>query len=150
VTSREELVDEVLLAGRKLSTAAVLFHTALAARLGLNATDSKALDLIERLGPLTAGDLARHTGLTPASITALLGRLERNGAVRRMPHPEDGRKVVLEFNEEFAARSVHLFDDLVASLRELCAGYTDEQLATVAGFLEEAARRQSEATRKLG
>ncbi|MCX4834705.1 MarR family transcriptional regulator [Streptomyces sp. NBC_01016] len=148
-TGREELVDEVLLAGRELSTAAVLFHTALASRQGLSATDTKALDLVARLGPMTAGDLARHLALKPASVTALIGRLEDKDALRKAPDPGDGRKVVLHFNEEFAARNLHYFADLVGSLRELCEHYTDEQLATIASFTREAARRQAEATQRL-
>ncbi|MFI6515902.1 MarR family transcriptional regulator [Spirillospora sp. NPDC050679] len=147
--TRAELVDEVLLAGRKLSTAAVLFHTALAARQGLSATDEKALDVLARRGPMTAGDLARHTGLTPASVTALVGRLERKEAARRVPHPEDGRKVLIEFRQDWAARAAPLFDDLVRSLRELCEGYEDDELATVAQFLSDAAWRQEEAMRRL-
>lgn len=146
---RAEVVDEVLLAGRELSTAAVLFHSALAARQGLNASDTKALDLVARLGPMTAGDLARHLALKPASVTALVGRLEGKGALSKAPHPEDGRKVVLRFNEEFAARNMHYFADLVTSLRELCAQYTDEQLEAITSFMKEASRRQAEATRRL-
>ncbi|MFG3252940.1 MarR family winged helix-turn-helix transcriptional regulator [Streptomyces sp. NPDC048172] len=149
MTSREERVNEVLLAGRKLSTAAVLFHSALAAGQGLSATDTKALDLVQRLGPMTAGELARHLSLKPASVTALIGRLESKDALRKVPHPQDGRKVVLEFDEAFAARTAHLFDDLVGSLRELCEHYTDDQLDTIAQFTTEAARRQTDATRKL-
>ncbi|MGI5163851.1 MarR family transcriptional regulator [Spirillospora sp. CA-253888] len=147
--TRAEIVDEVLLAGRKLSTAAVLFHTALAARQGLSATDEKALDVLARRGPMTAGDLARHTGLTPASVTALIGRLERKEAARRVPHPEDGRKVLIEFRRDWAAKAAPLFDDLVRSLRELCEGYEDDELATVAQFMTDAAWRQEEAMRRL-
>ncbi|UNO42667.1 MarR family transcriptional regulator [Streptomyces sp. MST-110588] len=150
MTNREELVEGVLFAGRKLSTAAVLFHTALAARMGLSATEEKALDLLDRRGPMTAGDLARHTGLTPASVTALIGRLERKEAARRVAHPEDGRKVLIEFNREWAARVAPLFEDFVRSLRELCADYDDGQLATVARFMTDAAQRQEESTRRLG
>lgn len=147
---RAAVVDEVLLAGRELSTAAVLFHSALAARQGLNASDTKALDLAARLGPMTAGELARHLALKPASVTALVGRLEEKGALRKAPHPEDGRKVVLHFNEEFAARNMHYFAELVGSLRELCERYADEELEVVVSFMRQAARRQGEATRHLG
>lgn len=146
---REGLVEEVLLAGRELSTAAVLFHSALASRQGLSATDTKALDLVARLGPMTAGDLARHLNLKPASVTALIGRLEDKDALRKDPHPQDGRKVVLRFNEEFATRRMHYFAGLVGSLRDLCEQYTDEQLETVASFTREAARRQAEATKQM-
>ena len=52
---------------------------ALAELSGLSPTEWKALDLIQRLGPMTAGVLARESGLAPASVTGLISRLERKG-----------------------------------------------------------------------
>jgi MarR family len=52
--------------------AAVMFHAALSARLGLSATEEKALDLLDRFGPLTARQLAERSGLAPASVTGLV------------------------------------------------------------------------------
>ena len=70
---RAELLERLALAGRASSVATVMFHTAVAARQGLNATEEKALDLLERSGPLTAGELARQTGLAPASSASTRG-----------------------------------------------------------------------------
>src|SRR3712207_9587219 len=64
-----------------------------AARQGLSASEEKALDLLERAGPLTAGELARQTGLAPASVTGVVNRLERKGFARRIPNPDDRRSV---------------------------------------------------------
>lgn len=148
-SSRADLVEQVLLAGRTLSTAAVLFHTALAEKQGLTASDMKALDLIARTGPLTAGQLSEQSGLAPASVTGLIGRLEAKGAARRVAHPGDGRKVLIEFDPQFARNNMPLFDDLVRLLRDQCDDYDDAQLATIAGYLSEAAARQMDATRML-
>ena len=52
---RAELLEQLALAGRVSSAATVMFHTAVAARQGLSASEEKALDLLERSGPLTAG-----------------------------------------------------------------------------------------------
>src|SRR5215208_4255523 len=93
---RAELLESLALAGRASSVATVMFHTAVAARQGLNATEEKALDLLERSGPLTAGELARQTGLAPASVTGLITRLERKGLARRAPNPDDRRSVLVE------------------------------------------------------
>ena len=51
---RAELLERLALAGRASSAATVMFHTAVAARQGLSASEEKALDLLERSGPLTA------------------------------------------------------------------------------------------------
>ena len=146
---REELIQQVFMAGRELSTAAVMFHTALAAKGGLTATETKALDLLERLGPLTAGELSEQSGLAPASVTGLIDRLERKGVARRIPHPQDRRRVLIEMNRDYLDVSEPLFDDLVTGIRELCAKYTDDELATIVDFVTTSARIQQAATVKL-
>lgn len=148
-SGREELIQRVFLAGRELSTAAVMFHTAVAAKGGLTATETKALDLLDRLGPLTAGELSEHSGLAPASVTGLIDRLERKGVARRISHPQDRRRVLIEMNRDYLAVSTPQFDDFVAGMRALCADYSDEQLATVIEFVTAAARVQQTATAKL-
>ena len=147
---RAELLEQLAMAGRASSVATVMFHTAVAAKQGLNASEEKALDLLERSGPLTAGELARQTGLAPASVTGLITRLERKGFARRIPNPDDRRSVLVEVDlERLYARVAPLFGDWVRSLQELYAGYTDEQLEVILHFLTEAARRQQEATARL-
>jgi DNA-binding MarR family transcriptional regulator len=147
---RAELLEQLALAGRASSAATVMFHTVVAARQGLSATEEKALDLLERAGPLTAGELARQTGLAPASVTGLINRLEGKGFARRIPNPSDRRSVLVEVDaERVYASMAPLFGDWVGSLLELYAGYTDEQLETILHFLTEAARRQQEATARL-
>ena len=139
----------MLLAGRELSTAVVMFHTAVGDAAGLSLTESKALEVITRDGPVTPADLARLTGLTPASVTALLDRLERKKVARRLPHPTDGRRFLVEIDPEHLQRSRELFTDLVLSLKELSGEFTDDELATVSRFLHGAAELQLRATHRL-
>lgn len=147
---RAELLDQLELAGRASSVATVMFHTAVAARQGLSASEEKALDLLERSGPLTAGELARQSGLAPASVTGLINRLEDKGFARRIQNPSDRRSILVEVDvERMYARVAPLFADWVRSLQELYAGYSDEQLEVILHFLTEAARRQQEATARI-
>jgi DNA-binding MarR family transcriptional regulator len=147
---RAELLEELAMAGRASSVATVMFHTAVAARQGLSASEEKALDLLERSGPLTAGELARQSGLAPASVTGLINRLEQKGFARRIQNPSDRRSILVEVDvERMYARVAPLFADWVRSLEELYAGYSDEQLEVILHFLTEAARRQQEATARL-
>jgi DNA-binding MarR family transcriptional regulator len=70
---------------------------AFAARHGLSATDVRALVCLldrERAGvPASPTWLAGQLGVTTASVTALLDRLERAGHVRRTPRSDDRRRV---------------------------------------------------------
>jgi DNA-binding MarR family transcriptional regulator len=147
---RAELLRELEAAGRAQSAATVMYHSALAERRGLSATEEKAIDLLDRLGPLTAGELARHAGLAPASVTGLVDRLERKGFARRLPHPRDGRSILIEVDRERVMASLApLFADWFRSLDELWAGYTDEELELILRFLNEVAERQQRATARL-
>ena len=147
---RAELLQQLETAGRASSVATVMFHTAVAARQGLSASEEKALDLLERSGPLTAGELARQSGLAPASVTGLINRLEDKGFARRIQNPGDRRSILVEVDvERLYARVAPLFADWARSLQELYAGYSDEQLEVILHFLTEAARRQQEATARI-
>lgn len=138
------------LAGREISAAAVMFHTAVAARRGLSATEEKALDILMREGPMTHAQLRDHTGLAPATVTGLIDRLERRGYAERGSHPDDGRRVlVTAVADRVYADMAPLFVEWVHSLEELYASFTDAQLHTISQFMTQAAERQRAATERL-
>lgn len=66
-------------------------------RLGDN--DMKALRLAivmaDRNEHVTARDIAQHLGISSASTTKLLDRLEAGGHIRRTPHPTDRRALAI-------------------------------------------------------
>ena len=146
---RAELLEQLALAGRASSAATVMFHTAVAARQGLSAS---AREGARPAGALRAADRRRAgpaVGLAPASVTALINRLEGKGFARRVPNPGDGRSVLVEVDSERVYATVAPVRRLGGVLYELYAGYTDEQLEVILHFLTEAARRQQEATARL-
>ncbi len=147
--SRAQLLAALHLAGRESSTATVMFHATIAATQGLSATETKALDVLDREGPLTAGEIAGRTGLAPPSVTGLIDRLERKGFARRVADPVDRRRVRVERSAEGFAALAPLFADFGARIDALYAEFTDEQLQTILRFMTEIARRQREATTRL-
>ena len=62
---------------------------------GLTLTQTSALAVIWREGPLSAGDLAAREQVRPPSITRVLAALESMGLVAREDNPRDGRQVVV-------------------------------------------------------
>jgi DNA-binding MarR family transcriptional regulator len=146
---RERLIEALNLAGRENSTASVLFHSAMAERFGLSASDEKTLEVLSRLGPLTAGQLAEHTGLASASVTALIDRLERRGFVRRVRDPADRRRVIVELVPEGVAKIAAAFAPFERSLAEFWAGFTVEQLEVIRDFLLRSAERLRTETARL-
>ncbi len=80
--------------------AASEFEGGLAKKLKLSRTDMRCLDLIGRLGPITAGHLAEEAGLTTGAVTFILDRLEAAGMVTRRRDTEDRRRVWVEIVPE--------------------------------------------------
>lgn len=143
-SQREHLIVTVLQASRESSTLAVFFHTRMAERVGLGATEEKTLSLLGKRGPLTAGEIAAHTGLTTPSVTGLLDRLESKGMVRRVRDPHDRRRVIVEPNQERLAELDQMFYSVQEAFREMLKIYSDEQLATIADFLTRSAQHSQE------
>lgn len=138
-TRREKLIQQLQEASRVHSTAAVLFHAAVAAQFGLGPTDIKALELLDRLGPLTPGRLVAEIGLGSSSVTSLLDRLESRGFAHRARDPEDRRQVIVELDPERTRRIFGHFGNLKASAEELWAPYSTEQLEVILDFLRRSA-----------
>jgi DNA-binding MarR family transcriptional regulator len=134
---QEELPAERL--GRELSTTTILFHQAVAARLGLTGTDHKYLMLIAQgvaTGGITPGELAAITGLTSGGVTVMLDRLEAAGFITRRPHQDDRRQVVIG---PVVARLPELdavFKPLRARIAKIAADYSPAQMKMIAGFME--------------
>jgi DNA-binding MarR family transcriptional regulator len=147
--SRQELLDAVYASGRELSTAAVMFHTTVSELRGLSATEGKAIDLLLRFGPMTAGQFGERSGLAPASVTGLMQRLEAKGIARRVRHAEDKRKVLIELVGEQVTSAAPYFADFLTGLGALLEGYTDDQLRVIADYCFNAARIQTESAARL-
>lgn len=132
--SPEEL-DRFAAISREMSGLTVLFHTRVAERMGLSVTDHKCLDIAMRAdGPLTAGHIARMSGLSTGAVTGVIDRLERHGFVRRVRDPHDRRKVLVEVSGFDERKYAHLFDEAVTVTRTVLESFTPEQRATIERF----------------
>ena len=100
-----------------MGTASIMFHQAVADRLGLNVTDHKCVDLLLLNGPLTAGELAQKTGLTTGAVTAVIDRLERAGFARREDDPHDRRRVIVSVVPQRLGEIERLFRSFAARLQ---------------------------------
>src|SRR5580692_5932380 len=96
-TRRRDLLNQLWDLGRITSTQTVFLHQAIAQSVGLNATDTKCIDLIlsHPDGSMTAGSLSGMTGLTTGAITHILDRLEKRQFIERGRDNRDRRKVLI-------------------------------------------------------
>ena len=135
VRNKAELVALLIQEMRETSTVTILFHQAIADRLGMNVTDHKCAGILARSGPITAGELARHTGLTTGAITGVIDRLEQAGFAQgqgfQRPAASDHRagpetdraenRPALRFD---GASSARLFDSYTADELTLILDFT--------------------------
>jgi DNA-binding transcriptional ArsR family regulator len=120
---------------RKTNSLMQLMGQAAADRIGLNATDLNCLNILSFSGEMTAGELARETGLTTASITGVADRLEEAGYVRRERDPKDRRRVVIRLVLDRALQNVApVFLPLVQAWQGVVTGYSDDELRLIVEF----------------
>jgi DNA-binding MarR family transcriptional regulator len=104
--------------------------------LGVNRTDGRCLDVVDRRGRVTAGELAREVGLTTGAVTAVVDRMEAAGLMRRGSDPEDRRKVVIELTPEAKRLAAEVYGPLAEAARPYLETLSDQQVLTLIGFLE--------------
>ena len=136
-----EVPADLIAALNAHSEAVVLFHSSVAQSMGLDPTAHKTLFLLNRLGTLSAGEVAKEKGLATASVTDLIDRLVAKGFVSRGPHPSDRRRIVVSVMEASVTSARGGFGVPNPSLRRLCAHYDAQQLELITDFLKRNAQR---------
>jgi DNA-binding MarR family transcriptional regulator len=136
-------------ATRKGSAQGVLFGQAVAERIGITPSDLECLDIVVLNERVTAGELARATGLTTGAITGVLDRLETAGYVRRERDVADRRKVFVRAVPAKVRRIEACYRPLEQAWFEALKGYTDDELRLLVDFAERGHRMMVEQTARL-
>ncbi|MBF6170003.1 MarR family transcriptional regulator [Nocardia blacklockiae] len=130
VSTRAEVVAVLREELRVQATRTVVFHSALASRLGITVTDLSCLNLLRMRGPLTPGELADLLSIARGgAITTVIDRLERAGYVRRSRDAADRRRVRVE---PIAVRAEVAVAPLFGELAALADSLPDDDAALAA------------------
>jgi DNA-binding MarR family transcriptional regulator len=121
---------------RRLLVEAVGLHEAVAASLGMNATDLRCLELLAGEPDPTPSRLADLAGLTTGAVTGVLDRLEEAGFVRRESDPADRRRIVVRTNEQRLAEVVRAYAPVIGELEPGDAAVIERLIAAIAGDSE--------------
>ncbi|MFF0344862.1 MarR family winged helix-turn-helix transcriptional regulator [Kribbella sp. NPDC004875] len=135
-SAREELTGEIQQRLIRFIAEVVLYNHAVSAKVGLGASDSQFMTLLQTYGPLTPRQLAEYTGLTSGTVTGVIDRLESHGFVTRRPDPRDRRKVVVTPSlEAIQEKLVPLYADQGERMHAVLASRSVEELKTISAFL---------------
>jgi DNA-binding MarR family transcriptional regulator len=133
--TRRKLIMQAALAVRLHQNAYDRFEDAASEYFGVNRTAMRCMDVLERAGRLTAGEIARQTGLTSGAVTALLDRLERAGWVRRLRDETDRRRIQVELTERAQRAAAEVYGPFAEVLSEYDS-YSDAELRFVTHYIE--------------
>lgn len=134
---------------RKYGMRSVLFQQNMALKLGVFPTDLKTADILNETGPITAGELARITGLSTGAVTALIDRLEKAGIVTRKKDPNDGRRVVIAPVLKRHQEILEHYQTLAQATKELCVDYDEKEMDLILTFTRNITMIMEEELEKL-
>jgi DNA-binding MarR family transcriptional regulator len=112
--------------------------SAMAAAYGMDRGQGDVLFTLRRSGPpyrLSPGALTANLLVTTGTMTNRIDRLEARGLVRRLPHPDDRRSVVVELTPEAVELVDRAIERHVASEQEMIAPLTERDRAELRRIL---------------
>lgn len=125
-----ELIEEI----RGNQTAVHQMDEAAHRALGINATDGRCLDIVDRRGTISAGQLASEAGLTTGAVTAVLDRLEKRELVRRVADPDDRRRTLVEVTEKQRREAGRLYFPLKAMADPWFESLSEDDIRLLVAF----------------
>jgi DNA-binding MarR family transcriptional regulator len=66
---------------------------------GLGGRHVSVLFALAMTGPISVGELAERLGLSPATVSQLMGELDRGGFVERREDPRDRRRIIVSLSD---------------------------------------------------
>ncbi|WP_208544338.1 MarR family winged helix-turn-helix transcriptional regulator [Saccharomonospora piscinae] len=115
-------MERIALRLREFVVATDEYRKAMATAAGMGTNEATTLGEILHQGPLPPSALVKRLGITSASVTALLDRLEAAGMVERRAHDTDRRSVLVSLTARghgVVSTMFAMFDaDVMSAVRE--------------------------------
>ena len=146
MTERNALTDRLQLLSEQEATQTALFQQLAAARYGLGVTDMKALSVLLREGPQTAGALLAHLHITSGAVTGVVDRLSEAGLARREHDASDRRRVVISVVPQGFAEREDVYAGIGQAFQQLYENYSLDELRFLARHLERSVEITTEQT----
>lgn len=119
---------------RRSQNATHQMDEAAARAMGISAGDARCLDIVDRRGRVSAGQIATEAGLSSGAVTGVIDRLEAKGYVRRVPDPGDRRRVLVEITDKQREEVQRLYYPLKEMADERFSRLSEEELRLLSEF----------------
>ncbi len=104
--------------------------------VGLRSTEMSALDTLGKFGPLTMGELARRSFISPTNTTRTVKNLADRKLVKRQRSPKSDREVLVRLAEAGEKVFRHSYPHMIHDVNDLLASKLDqEERRTLASLL---------------
>src|SRR5690606_3639569 len=144
------IIEKFRTASRQYSEASIFMDEALARKAGLSGADHKYLGLILQHKELTAGEIAKLTGLTTGAVTGLIDRLEKKKLLKRQFTKDDRRKVIIIPNVENSMKLLQpIFNELQQRTTALINSFSEKEIHIIERYFVEATTIMNETTDNL-
>lgn len=132
--------DAVLGSLRRALVGSNRLHASMASELGVNLTGLSALSHLAAAPGMTPKQLSDLLGITTGSTTGTIDNLEKSGFLRRAPHPDDRRSVVLHLTPAGRHAVEWVIERYRSALDAVYAAHPQMPAGELAAFLDDLAR----------
>lgn len=147
----EETIRRIRKLNQAYAYTSLQMHEAIGRTAGLSGTDHKYLGFLIQNGQMTAGELAKATGLTTGAVTGLIDRFEKKKLVTRRLARGDRRKVIVEPDiDRIMGLLAPLYKDFRSKSEELTASFSEKELQVIETYLSKGIYIMNETISKLG
>ena len=136
VRRRRRAVAEAKSQLRNLRIELAMLNHRIGLRAELKDADLDCLDMLVRHGSMSPSELSRRTGIHAATMTGILGRLERDGWIVRDRAVDDRRAVVVTPVAERVRDIFGLYGGMNSALDEILGHYSEAELGVIVDFLK--------------
>ncbi|MFC6154756.1 MarR family winged helix-turn-helix transcriptional regulator [Nocardioides yefusunii] len=134
---------------RELTKLGVRLKNVASRHTGLSPADISALSILVKdvVGP---ADLARQLDVSTAAATGIVDRLAARGLVERHAIPDDRRRTALHITESGRAEHAHYLQRMADGLRELDRQFSDAERDVIERYLTGAVAAIADAVDEYG
>lgn len=112
-----------------------------AERFSIGVAEWRVLATVAELGSVSATAVAAHAHMSKVKVSRAVAGLEVRGVLARSPNQRDRREAFLRLTEAGQAMYREIAPLALAYVEALLAGFSDAELTTLNGLMDELVRR---------